>query len=63
MTLPAAKLPSSVSSLGHPTPEQLGHTLKVPIGQEGIGQREFYVAGIPGQTRDLAFRAVGGEEL
>jgi hypothetical protein len=28
-----------------------------------IGQREFYVAGIPGQTRDLAFRAVGGEEF
>jgi hypothetical protein len=36
---------------------------RVPIGQEGIGQREFYTAGIPGQTRDLAFRALDGEEL
>jgi hypothetical protein len=36
---------------------------KVLIGQEGIGHREFYIAGIPGQTRDVAFRAIGGEEL
>jgi hypothetical protein len=36
---------------------------RVPVRQEGIGQRELYVAGILGQTRDLAFRAIGGEEL
>jgi hypothetical protein len=47
---------------------EIGHKIqtcpnRVPIGQEGIGQREFYVAGIPGQTRDLAFRAIGEEEL
>jgi hypothetical protein len=47
---------------------QEGHKIqtcpnRVPIGQEGIGHREFFFAGLPGQTRDLAFRAVGGEEL
>jgi hypothetical protein len=36
---------------------------RVPIGQEGIGQREFHTAGIPGQTRDLALRVMDGEEL
>ena len=36
---------------------------RLPIGQEGIGHREFFVAGIPWQTRDLVFRAIDGEEL
>jgi hypothetical protein len=47
---------------------QAGHKIqtcpnRLPIGQEGIGHREFFVAGIPGQTRDLVFRAIDGEEL